>query len=106
MVEKSPWRQKNSPTKTVIIAWFAKKGLKPQSWSNEPGYIYGEHNHLYTKVLFCLSGSIVFQTEEGNFDLARGDLLIIPAGVSHRAVVGEEGVTCIEAAAGVDFGQL
>lgn len=104
MVEKSPWRQKNSPTKTVIGAWFAQRGLKTHTWSNEPGYLYEDHRHLYTKVLFCLSGSIVFQTEKGNFELARGDQLVIPAGVSHRAVVGEEGVTCIEAAVGTDFG--
>lgn len=102
-VEKIIWQQKGPPTKTAIEAWFTKKGLKPHAWSNEPGYIYDKHSHLYAKVLFCLSGSIVFKTDEGDFELTRGDRLIIPSGVVHSATVGSEGVTCIEAAAGIDF---
>ena len=58
-------------------ATFAEEGLQPHTWSNEPGYAYGAHEHDYHKVLFCVEGSIVFHTAEGDFDLGAGDRLDI-----------------------------
>lgn len=79
-------------------AAFADEGLDPRTWSNLPGYSYAEHSHEYHKVLFCVSGSIVFHTPDGEVPLEAGDRLDLPPGTPHSATVGDEGVTCMEAA--------
>jgi quercetin dioxygenase-like cupin family protein len=79
-------------------AAFAGEGLRPHTWSNDPGYVYAEHEHGYHKVLFCLEGSIVFHTPEGDFQLESGDRLDLSPGTRHGATVGPTGVTCMEAA--------
>ena len=78
-------------------AAFEAEGLSPHSWSNEPGYVYGEHTHDFHKVLFCLKGTIVFHTPRGDVAMAPGDRLDLPPGTVHSATVGPDGVTCIEA---------
>jgi quercetin dioxygenase-like cupin family protein len=75
------------------------EGFTPSPWSNGPGAVYGEHAHAYRKVLYCAAGSIVFRTPDGDVPLAAGDRLELPAGTPHSAVVGPDGVTCVEAAA-------
>lgn len=77
---------------------FAEEGLEPHTWSNEPGYVYGEHQHPYHKVLFCVEGSIVFYTPGGDLPLRPGDRLDLPPRTRHSAKVGNDGVTCMEAA--------
>ena len=67
-------------------------------WSNAPGDRYGRHSHSYTKILYCLEGSIDFTDESDGhvIHLARGDRMELPAGTSHSAVVGPQGVVCAE----------
>ena len=86
-----------SPGRDDIEARFREEGLNPHTWGNEPGYEYEWHSHSYHKVLYCVSGSIVFHTEEGDFDLEPGDRLDV-AGTGHSATVGQDGVQCMEAA--------
>lgn len=76
---------------------MAAEGLRPRPWSNGPGDRYTAHAHGYHKVLYCLAGSIRFETESGVFELHPGDRLDIPPGASHSAVVGPQGVSCVEA---------
>jgi len=75
------------------------EGLDPGSWSNGPGDRYAAHEHGYDKVLVCAAGSIRFGLPARGevVDLAVGDRLDLPAGTAHDAVVGAEGVTCLEA---------
>jgi mannose-6-phosphate isomerase-like protein (cupin superfamily) len=73
------------------------EGLEPSSWSNGPGDRYASHEHGYDKVLVVAHGSIVFTTASGSVPLRLGDRLELPAGTSHGALVGDEGVTCLEA---------
>jgi hypothetical protein len=74
-------------------------GLEPGSWSNGPRDRYAAHDHGYDKVIVVASGSITF----GLPDLAEavelhiGDRLDLPARTSHDAVVGADGVSCLEA---------
>jgi hypothetical protein len=78
---------------------FATEGCStPRPWSNGPGDTYGWHDHAFHKVLFCLEGSIVFHTEEGDVALEPGDRLDLPPGTRHGATVGPDGCLCIEAA--------
>ena len=75
------------------------EGLDAGSWSNGPGDRYGAHDHEYDKVLVVASGSIRFGlVDRGEaVDLAVGDRLDLPAGTRHDAVVGPDGVVCLEA---------
>ena len=79
-------------------AAFAAEGCSsPHTWGNEAGDKYGRHDHGYHKVLFCLAGSIVFHTDDGDIELGAGDRLELPAGTRHAATVGRSGCACVEA---------
>jgi len=75
------------------------EGWRPSPWSNGPGDEYRAHDHPYDKVLVVTVGSIRFGLPETGsaVDLAVGDRLDLPAGTSHEALVGADGVTCLEA---------
>jgi quercetin dioxygenase-like cupin family protein len=75
------------------------EGLAASPWSNGPGDRYAPHEHGYDKVLVCAAGSIRFglPASGGSVTLGPGDRLDLPAGTPHEAVVGPEGVTCLEA---------
>jgi quercetin dioxygenase-like cupin family protein len=67
------------------------------SWSNGPHDRYAEHEHAYTKLLYCTEGSIDFHLADGRtMALVAGDRMVLPAGVRHSAVVGPTGCTCVE----------
>jgi mannose-6-phosphate isomerase-like protein (cupin superfamily) len=94
------WPSAAPPARADLEAQFRTLGLSPSWWSNGPGDRYAPHAHPYHKVLFCAQGSIRFTISPSSetFDLAPGDRLDIPPGVTHSAVVGGHGVTCVEAA--------
>jgi quercetin dioxygenase-like cupin family protein len=79
---------------------MAGEGLSPRWWSNGPGDKYARHEHDYHKVLYCQFGSITFQTDDGDIELAPGDRLEIEPGTEHEATVGPTGCVCVEAVAG------
>lgn len=82
-----------------LRAQLRDQGLEPSSWSNGPGDRYGAHAHDYDKVLVAAAGSITFELPEldERIDLRTGDRLDLPAGTLHGALVGTDGVTCLEA---------
>jgi quercetin dioxygenase-like cupin family protein len=82
-----------------LEARLRAEGLAPGAWSNGPGDRYPAHRHDYDKVLVCAGGSIRFGLPEhdGRVDLDVGDRLDLPAGTAHDALVGPDGVTCLEA---------
>jgi mannose-6-phosphate isomerase-like protein (cupin superfamily) len=85
-------------TRTDAERAFRDEGCgSPRSWSNDPGDRYGTHAHDRTKALFCLEGSIVFHTDDGDVPLTAGDRLDLAPGTAHGATVGPEGCACIEA---------
>jgi hypothetical protein len=45
------------------------EGLAQYRWGNGPGDTYDWHEHSYTKVLYCVRGRIVFNTDTGDADL-------------------------------------
>jgi quercetin dioxygenase-like cupin family protein len=80
-------------------AMMQAEGLSFYSWSNAPHDVYAAHSHTYDKVIYCVSGSITFGTsgQDRQVTLQSGDRLDLPAGTVHDAVVGGEGVVCLEA---------
>jgi quercetin dioxygenase-like cupin family protein len=96
----TPWASQQSPTNAMLESIFRGEGLRASWWSNGPGDRYGAHSHPYHKVLYCARGSIRFDLPASGetFELRPGDRLDIPPGTQHSALVGPEGVTCVEAA--------
>jgi hypothetical protein len=91
-------RTPGDTTRAGAVAAFEAHGCSaPRFWGNGPGDRYGRHDHSFHKVLFCLAGSIVFHTDEGDIELTAGDRLDLEAGTSHSATVGPDGCECVEA---------
>ena len=85
------------PSEEELRATFGEEGLSPEPWGNAPGDTYGWHHHGYHKVLYCVSGSIVFHTKDGDAELVAGDRLDVEPATEHAATVGPEGGRCLEA---------
>lgn len=75
------------------------EGLASGVWANSAGDRYGAHDHPYDKVIVVTAGSIRFglPATGQTIELVVGDRLELPAGTRHDALVGQAGVTCLEA---------
>ena len=86
-----------SPDPTAIEEGVRKEARDVYGWSNGPGDRYGEHEHAYTKLLYCTRGSIDFILGDGRrIALRPGDRMVLPAMTRHSAVVGPDGCACVE----------
>jgi quercetin dioxygenase-like cupin family protein len=87
-----------APAAADVEQAMRSEGLNPRRWGNAPGDTYEWHEHEYHKVLYCISGSIVFHTRtDGDVELGAGDRLDLTPGTAHAATVGSDGVECVEA---------
>ena len=95
----TPWLDPAPPSQSFLWQRMADEGLSPYSWSNGPHDTYAAHSHSYNKVIYVVQGSIAFGLPElgKQLTLKAGDRLDLPAGVVHDAVVGPQGVVCLEA---------
>jgi quercetin dioxygenase-like cupin family protein len=93
----TPWARNEPANNWAIERLMREEGLAPRLWSNGPGDRYASHEHGYHKVLYCCRGSITFVTPEGEIRLSAGDRMDLPPHTQHSAVVGPEGVECVEA---------
>ena len=86
-------------TEAQLSEQLMREGLSPTRWSNGPHAVYGVHDHPYGKVLVVESGSITFTIDGGKriVTLKRGDRLTLPPRTPHSALVGSDGVICLEA---------
>jgi hypothetical protein len=82
-----------------VAAAMRAQGLSPYCWSNGPHDTYAVHSHTYHKVLYCVRGSIRFELTDEHQSLAlqAGDRLDLEPRTRHSAVVGPDGVVCLEA---------
>jgi quercetin dioxygenase-like cupin family protein len=81
----------------ALEADLRREAKEIHGWSNGPGDRYGEHDHQYTKVLYCTQGSIEFVLADGRrIAMKPGDRLVLPPRTRHSAVVGPDGCTCVE----------
>jgi quercetin dioxygenase-like cupin family protein len=95
----TPWPDQGRPTEGAIQRKLSSEGLRAYGWSNGPGDVYSAHSHSYNKVIYVVSGSMTFGLPDlrDHVSLIAGDRLYLPAGTRHDAVVGEDGVYCLEA---------
>jgi quercetin dioxygenase-like cupin family protein len=87
-----------APDEAELLRQYAAESLRPYQWANGPGDRYAPHAHAYHKVLYVVRGSITFGLPARGeaLELHAGDRLDLPAGVVHDALVGPEGVVCLE----------
>jgi len=95
----TPWPDSTAPTESKLRQLCADEGLSPYPWSNGPHDVYSAHTHTYDKVIYVVRGSITFGLPElgQKLTLNAGDRLDLPADTVHDAVVGAQGVLCLEA---------
>ncbi len=95
----TPWTGETPPTEEELKELLAEQELNVYRWSNGPDDVYAGHTHGYHKLLYVIEGSIKFDlpTRHETINLKAGDKLELPAGIRHSAVVGPEGVVCLEA---------
>src|SRR5436309_14484894 len=78
------WQEAVPPQEQELRKRLQQEGLSPYSWSNGPYDTYAIHSHAYTKVLYCVRGSIRFVLHDRgsseNVDLQPGDCLILSPG--------------------------
>ena len=93
------WPYAQAADESVLRRLLAQERLTPYCWANAPGDVYGAHMHPYHKVLYVVRGSIrvALPNLGKQFHLRQGDRLDLPAGIVHEAVVGDQGVVCLEA---------
>ena len=93
------WTDEQLPDEALLRSILADEDLLPYVWSNGPGDVYGAHSHAYHKVIYVVRGSITFGLPDSGDEvtLKEGDRLELPAGVTHDAMVGNQGVACLEA---------
>ena len=93
------WPDEKLPDEALLRSILADEDLHPYVWSNGPGDVYGAHRHSYHKVIYVVRGSITFDLPDSDdkVTLNGGDRLELPAGITRNAVVGHQGVACLEA---------
>lgn len=92
------WPHSHRLPESEIVAYFSAHDLDCHRWEKEPRSPFAVHDHPYDKILFCIEGSISFTVEKTGkeINLLPGDRLILPKGIRHSAVVGPDGVSCIQ----------
>jgi quercetin dioxygenase-like cupin family protein len=95
----TPWTRDDEPTEEHLRETLEQQEATIFRWSNQPEDVYPGHTHGYHKIVLVLKGSIKFDfpVRHKTLNLNTGDRLELPAGIRHSAVVGPEGVTCLEA---------
>lgn len=98
-IRVTAWTAPEPVAESAIRERLDAENLSGYRWSNGPGDVYGAHSHDYHKVIYVVRGAIRFGLPERGetVALSAGDRMDLPAGVVHDAVVGPDGVVCIEA---------
>ena len=97
-IKVTSWPSEETPTRDELWRLMTDEGLDPYAWSNGPHDIYAPHTHNYDKVIYVVSGSITFGLPDlqRNVTLFPGDRLDLSKGIVHDALVGQDGVVCLE----------
>lgn len=95
----TPWNRPQPPSEDALRQLLTDEGLSFYAWGNDPHDVYAAHTHSYDKVIYVVRGSITFGLPQSGqtLTLHPGDRLDLPAGTIHDAVVGPQGVLCLEA---------
>lgn len=56
---------------------------------NYAGDAVGVHSHIFHEIVYCISGGVDYLIGTERWHLSRGDILSIPAGISHAPLIPE-----------------
>lgn len=56
----------------------------------QPGHEPRPHSHPHEQIVYIVSGHGTFTVGEETAEVKQGDLLVVPSGVEHYAVAGDE----------------
>src|SRR5438067_258724 len=92
------WRGGQHPTHQAITQKLQQEGLRPYTWKNGPNYRDAVRSHGYSKILYCVEGSIEIVLPDVNQTvlLRPGDRMELPRGVRHATIIGPQGAQCVE----------
>lgn len=95
----TPWVKDEPVTEEILLEQIDDQELRIYNWSSLPNDIFDGHTHGFHKLLLVVEGSIKFEfpTRHKSLTLNAGDRLELPAGIRHNAIVGPDGVRCLEA---------
>ena len=103
IIQVNKWPHDVPPTEAKLRQLLQNENLEPYLWSNGANDVYTAHEHTYHKVIYVVSGTITFgfPIDGDPTTLYAGDRLELPAHIQHNAVVGIDGVVCLEAHRGM-----
>jgi quercetin dioxygenase-like cupin family protein len=92
------WRGGQHPSYQTITQKMHDEGLRPYTWSNGPNCRDTVRSHGYSKVLYCVEGSVEVVLPDVNQTvvLRPGDRMELPRGVRHATIIGPRGAQCVE----------
>ena len=92
------WHGAQHPSRQNITRQMQQEGLRPYAWSIGPNCRITARSNGYTKVMYCVEGSIeLFLPDVSQSIVLRpGDRVDIPPRVRHSAIVGPHGASCVE----------
>jgi len=98
VIQTDKWDRDSLPTEAELSQRLRDAGMKLTRWENVAGTVYHARINGFYKVIYVVSGSIVFGFRIiGEPTLLRaGDRISLPAGVEYNAVVGDKGVVYLE----------
>ena len=73
-----------------VLAWSDQ--LMAVEVSFEAGAVGADHTHPHTQCSYVLSGRFRYSVEGESGELAPGDSIVVPSGLTHGTVCLEEGV--------------
>ena len=99
-IKVTRWRGGQHPTLEAISQKMQQEGLRPYASSNGPNTRIAARSHGYSKVLYCVAGSVDLFFPDVNQTLALrpGDRVELPLGLRHATIVGPQGAQCLECA--------
>ncbi|HMQ52786.1 MAG TPA: cupin [Anaerolineae bacterium] len=94
-----PWIKETAPKEEELRNELVEQELNVYHWSSPPNDTLLGHTHGYHKIIYVVSGAIKFEfpSRHQSLSLRAGDKLELPAGIRHNAIVGVDGVRCLEA---------
>jgi quercetin dioxygenase-like cupin family protein len=87
------WEGPGRPTEEMLRGRLTADGYQAVKWANEAGTGYPPHAHIYPELLWLVSGSltVILPAESRMLELAPGDRVELPRGVSHGTMAGADG---------------
>ncbi len=99
VIHVQKWPHPDKPHEATLRQVLEAEGLEPFRWEDQPLAVFEAQTFDFNRILYVVKGTIIFgfPIESEPTVMRAGDRLYIPAGITHNAAVGAEGVVCLEA---------